>query len=86
MGISPESPITFEWYKTSQWYTKYLGLRDLHRELRPAKRVYKEQREQLAFKSSLRSRASDPAIQRNSDVARGRNVSVPSFRERGLHT
>ncbi len=84
LGYRLERPIHFE-CKLNE--PMHIGMRLLHPAAADHSVSINRQQVQRIFRFSLRSRAGDrPLSGGTGAVATGRDVSVPSFRERGLHT
>ncbi len=84
LGYRLERPIHFE-CKLNE--PMHIGLRLLHPAAADHSVSISRQQVQRIFRFSLRSRAgARPLSGGTGAVATGRDVSVPSFRERGLHT
>ncbi len=84
LGYRLERPIHFE-CKLNE--PMHIGMRLLHPAAADDSVSINRQQVQCIFRFSLRSRAGDrPLSGGTGAVATGRDVSVPSFRERGLHT
>ncbi len=84
LGYRLERPIHFE-CKLNE--PMHIGMRLLHPAAADHSVSINRQQVQRIFRFSLRSRAGDrPLSGGTGAMATGRDVSVPSFRERGLHT
>ncbi len=84
LGSRLERPIHFE-CKLNE--PMHIGMRLLHPAAADHSVSISRQQVQRIFRFSLRSRAEAwPLSGGTGAVATGRDVSVPSFRERGLHT
>ncbi len=84
LGSRLERPIHFE-CKLNE--PMHIGMRLLHPAAADHSVSINRQQVQRIFRFSLRSRAgARPLSGGTGAVATGRDVSVPSFRERGLHT
>ncbi len=84
LGYRLERPIHFE-CKLNE--PMHIGMRLLHPAAADHSMSINRQQVQRIFRFSLRSRAGDrPLSGGTGTVVTGRDVSVPSFRERGLHT
>ncbi len=84
LGYRLERPIHFE-CKLNE--PMHIGMRLLHPAAADHSVSINRQQVQRIFRFSLRSRAGNrPLSGGTGAVATGRDVSVPSFRERGLHT
>ncbi len=84
LGSRLETPILFE-CKLNE--PMHIGMRLLHPAAADHSVSISRQQVQRVFRFSLRSRAgARPLSSGTGAVATGRDVSVPSFRERGLHT
>ncbi len=84
LGYRLERPIHFE-CKLNE--PMHIGMRLLHPAAADHSVSINRQQVQRIFRFSLRSRAgARPLSGGTGAVATGRDVSVPSFRERGLHT
>ncbi len=84
LGYRLERPIHFE-CKLNE--PMHIGMRLLHPAAADHSVSISRQQVQRIFRFSLRSRAgARPLSGGTGTVATGRDVSVPSFRERGLHT
>ncbi len=84
LGYRLERPIHFECKLNKPMH---IGMRLLHPAAADHSVSINRQQVQRIFRFSLRSRAGDrPLSGGTGAVATGRDVSVPSFRERGLHT
>ncbi len=84
LGSRLERPIHFE-CKLNE--PMHIGMRFLHPAAADHSVSINRQQVQRIFRFSLRSRAgARPLSGGTGAVATGRDVSVPSFRERGLHT
>ncbi len=84
LGYRLERPIHFE-CKLNE--PMHIGMRLLHPAAADHSVSINRQQVQRIFRFSLRSRAGVRPLSRGTGaVAMGRDVSVPSFRERGLHT
>ncbi len=84
LGSRLERPIHFE-CKLNE--PMHIGMRLLHPAAADHSVSINRQQVQRIFRFSLRSRAgAQPLSGGTGAVATGRDVSVPSFRERGLHT
>ncbi len=84
LGSRLERPIHFE-CKLNE--PMHIGMRLLHPAAADHSVSISRQQVQCIFRFSLRSRAgARPLIGGTGVVATGRDASVPSFKERGLHT
>ncbi len=84
LGYRLERPIHFECKLNKPMH---IGMRLLHSAAADHSVSISRQQVQRIFRFSLRSRAgARPLSGGTGAVATGRDVSVPSFRERGLHT